>query len=101
MIHGLITLVACALALLVKLLIPNFPSHLVIFMICFFAFFYIGREHSQAEYRYIEQYCNRKRANMPWYAAFTKKAWTVKALFDFLIPLLVSTASYLIFIIFF
>ena len=56
--------------------------------------FYIGREFAQAEERYITNYCNRKRANMPWYAAFLWKAWTVKGVLDWFLPTLVCLAFF-------
>ncbi len=37
---------------------------------CLAAGLFIGREHTQAEYRYIELYAGGKRANMPWYGGF-------------------------------
>lgn len=41
-----------------------------------------GREHAQAEYRWIEQYGEGRRANMPWWGGFDPKVWTKKAVFD-------------------
>lgn len=52
----------------------------------FIAGFYVGRELAQAEYRYIEAFCGRKRARMPWYAPFTPAAWTVKGMLDWIFP---------------
>ena len=87
MIHALITFVICVIFALFKLPL----------LCCLFpAMFYIGREYTQAEYRYIEQYCDRKRANMPWYVPFTIKAWTVKGMFDWILPLAVSIAAILV-----
>ena len=71
MIHGLIAAVFVALVVLF-----NAP-----WAVCFYpAFFYLGREHAQAEYRYIEEYCGRKRANMPTFAGFYAKAWNIKSM---------------------
>lgn len=81
MIHGVITVIFCAILFLLKL-----PAALFFLP----AAFYLGREIAQAEYRYIEQYCDRKRKNMPWYAIFLPKAWTVKGITDWLIPLVLS-----------
>ena len=52
----------------------------------FGAAFFIGREIAQAEYRWIEAYGEGKRANLPWWGAFTPKAWTVKSVVDFVAP---------------
>lgn len=51
--------------------------------------FYLGREQAQAEYRYIEAH-GGKRAECPWWCGFCPSAWTVKGLFDCLLPLAVS-----------
>ena len=53
---------------------------------------YIGREHAQAEYRWIEQYGFRRRANMPWWGGFDPKVWDRKSLIDWLAPLLATAA---------
>ena len=85
MIHSIITLVTCWIILILKLPV------LLVFLP---AVFYVGREFTQAEYRYISQYCKNKRENMPWYAPFTLKARTWKGLFDFLLPCVVSGIAY-------
>ena len=54
---------------------------------------YIGREHAQAEYRYIQSH-GGKRANCPWYCGFLPEAWTVKGIMDWLIPLIVGICFY-------
>jgi hypothetical protein len=48
--------------------------------------FFFGREHSQAEYKAINTDFGGKRANMPWYAGFKPKYWTLDALLDFVFP---------------
>ena len=48
--------------------------------------YYLGREMAQAEYRIINEYYGGKRANMPWWGAFQRKAWARKSLLDFLLP---------------
>jgi hypothetical protein len=53
---------------------------------------YMGREHAQAEYRWIEHYGSGLRANMPWYGGFTPRAWTAKAMLDWVLPLAATTA---------
>jgi len=51
---------------------------------------FIGREHAQAEYRWIENYGNGKRANMPWYGGFSVKAWDTKSVLDALLPIMAA-----------
>lgn len=79
MIHAAITLVFCVIILSFKL-----PVGLVLIPVAF----YIGREHAQAEYRYIEAH-GRKRANCPWWCGFMPEAWTMKGIMDFLLPIIV------------
>lgn len=56
------------------------------------AMFYVGREHAQAEYRWIERFGFRRRANMPWWGGFDPKVWNLKSLTDWSIPLSATTA---------
>jgi hypothetical protein len=46
----------------------------------------ISREITQAEYRWIEQYGNGLRANMPWWGGFEPGVWHLDALLDWIIP---------------
>jgi hypothetical protein len=48
--------------------------------------FFFGREHAQAEYKAINTDLGGKRANMPWYAGFNPKYWTLDAVLDVLFP---------------
>ena len=50
------------------------------------AAFFIGREHTQAEYRNIEKYCQGKRANMPWWGGFDPKVWSADSMLDWIFP---------------
>ena len=51
------------------------------------AFYFIGREYAQAEYRLIEHYYGGKRANMPTLAPLReKRAWDVKSMLDWMLP---------------
>jgi hypothetical protein len=52
------------------------------------AAFYVGRELTQAEYRWIEQYGWGLRSNMPWWGAFDRRVWGVKSVLDFVLPAL-------------
>lgn len=56
------------------------------------AFFFIGREHAQAEYRNIEHNYERKRANMPWWGGFDPKAWNLKSMLDWILPTITGFA---------
>lgn len=47
---------------------------------------YIGREHAQAEYRWIERYGFGVRANMPWHGGFQGRVWTIKSVVDAIAP---------------
>ena len=87
MIHALITALFCGLIWLLKL---------DTFLMFLPAALYVGREFAQAEERYIQQYCNKKRSNMPWWAPFTLKAWTGKGFFDFILPCCVSFIIFLL-----
>lgn len=51
--------------------------------------FFIGREITQAEYRWIERYGQGQRANMPWWGGFSPRAWTYKSVLDAVLPLIV------------
>ncbi len=57
---------------------------------------FIGREHAQAEYRWIEQLGGHLRANMPWYGGFDPRAWNWSSLFDWLVPMAVCVVVVLI-----
>lgn len=37
--------------------------------------YFIGRELAQAEYRWIEQFGQGLRANMPWWGVFDGRVW--------------------------
>lgn len=55
--------------------------------------FWIARETAQAEYRWIQQYGEGKRENMPWWAVFDKRAWNTDSFVnDLLLPVLFSGA---------
>ena len=56
---------------------------------------FIAREHTQAEYRWIAQFGAGKRANMPWWGGFDSRAWNLASLLDWLVPVLAGSAVYL------
>ncbi|MDC8779238.1 hypothetical protein PRZ50_00180, partial [Escherichia coli] len=46
--------------------------------------FFIAREHTQAEYRWIEMFGAWSSGyNMPWWGGFDPRAWDVASLMDF------------------
>lgn len=47
---------------------------------------WMAREHTQAEYRWISQYGGGKRANMPWWGGFDPKAWDMASALDAAVP---------------
>ena len=49
-------------------------------------FWWFGREHAQAEYRWIGAVGNGKRASMPWWGGFDWRAWNLPSLLDWLVP---------------
>lgn len=57
---------------------------------------FIAREHTQAEYRWIAQFGAGKRANMPWWGGFDRRAWNIPSLLDWLVPVLACTAVYFV-----
>ncbi len=54
--------------------------------------FYMGREHAQAEERYMRAR-NINRASAPWWCGLCPSAWTAKGLLDWLLPLATSIAA--------
>ncbi len=81
MVHTIITLVWCA-----GCVFMGAPAPFLFWPVAF----YLGREHAQAEYRYIEAHGGH-RADCPWWCGFAPSAWTLKGLLDFLLPLAVAT----------
>lgn len=57
---------------------------------------FIAREHTQAEYRWIAQLGGGKRANMPWWGGFDWRAWNLPSLLDWLVPVLVCAGVYFV-----
>jgi hypothetical protein len=51
------------------------------------AWYFVGREYAQAEYRLIEHYYGGKRANMPTLAPLQEsRAWNTKSILDWVLP---------------
>ena len=57
---------------------------------------FISREHTQAEYRWITMFGNGKRINMPWWGGFDPRVWDKASLMDWLVPVAACLALYLI-----
>ena len=57
--------------------------------------FFIGREHAQAEYRYIQTH-GGKRYNCPWYCGFIPSAWDIKSILDWVLPAIVAVIFWFI-----
>ena len=59
--------------------------------------YFIGRELSQAEYRWIELYGDGLRANMPWWGRFDLRVWPkLDQWLDWIGPVIVTVAVALI-----
>jgi hypothetical protein len=59
--------------------------------------YFIGRELTQAEYRWIENFGDGLRANAPWWAAFDSRVWlTADQFADWIGPVVGTTALGLI-----
>lgn len=63
---------------------------------------FIAREHTQAEYRWIEQFGwdyeaeGYLRRNMPWWGGFDARVWNKASVLDWLIPVLACAVIYII-----
>lgn len=57
---------------------------------------FIAREHTQAEYRWIAQFGAGKRANMPWWGGFDSRAWNLPSLLDWFLPVLACPVVYFV-----
>lgn len=57
---------------------------------------FVAREHTQAEYRWIAQLGAGKRANMPWWGGFDWRVWNMPSLLDWLVPILACAVVYFV-----
>lgn len=53
---------------------------------------FLAREHTQAEYRWIAQFGAGLRANLPWWGGFDANAWDLGSMMDWMAPALACTA---------
>jgi hypothetical protein len=55
--------------------------------------FFVGREHAQAEYRWIEKYGQWRRYNLRWHNVFDKRIWDVHSFWwNLTFPIIVVAA---------
>lgn len=57
---------------------------------------FIAREHTQAEYRWIASFGSGKRVLMPWWGGFEPRAWDAASVLDWLAPALICSAIYFV-----
>ena len=57
---------------------------------------FVAREHTQAEYRWIAKLGKGKRASMPWWGGFDPRAWDAASVLDWLVPVIACAAIYVI-----
>lgn len=55
---------------------------------------FLAREHTQAEYRWIAHFGEGKRENLPWWGGFDRRAWDMASLLDWLVPVLACSAIF-------
>ncbi|WP_072253927.1 hypothetical protein [Enterobacter roggenkampii] len=53
---------------------------------------FLAREHTQAEYRWIEKYGSGKRVNMPWWGGVDYRVWDISSLLDCIVPVIACSA---------
>lgn len=58
----------------------------------FAAGWFINRELTQAEYRWISEFGKGKRENLPWWGQFDYRVWKTDAVLDALAPTLAVVA---------
>lgn len=57
---------------------------------------FIAREQTQAEYRWIATFGGGKRSAMPWWGGFDYRAWNLGSVLDWVVPVIVCTGFYFI-----
>jgi len=68
-----------AMALIIVLIFDRFGYGLV--GATLISAFFAGREHAQAEYKWIQHLGDGKRSNMKWWNAFDKRVWDTHSWF--------------------
>lgn len=59
---------------------------------------WVAREHTQAEYKWIERYGSGKRGNMPWWGGFDYRVWDTGSVLDWVVPVVACVITYLLII---
>lgn len=76
-----------AIALAIQLIVGKLTGNW--WTVCLLASgFYLGREHAQAEYRWIERFGGGLRANLPWNGVLDPKVWNLHSITDWVLPIL-------------
>jgi len=57
---------------------------------------WLGREHAQAEYRWISWRGKGKRSNMPWWGGFDPAVWNRDSVLDWAAPLACAVLLYVL-----
>lgn len=57
---------------------------------------FIAREHTQSEYRWIAKFGHGKRANMPWWGVFDWRVWDMASFLDWLVPVITCSSVYFV-----
>lgn len=57
---------------------------------------FIAREHTQAEYRWIANLGAGKRANMPWWGGFDRRVWNMPSMLDWVVPVMACATVYFV-----
>lgn len=57
---------------------------------------WLAREHTQAEYRWIEKFGKGLRANMPQWGGFDYRVWNTASALDFVAPVIACAGIYYI-----
>lgn len=83
-------LIHAAIAAAIQIIIGSLTGHWILGGVCGCMWF-IAREHTQAEYRWIASFGSGKRTNMPWWGGFDYRAWDVASVIDFAVPVVVCS----------
>lgn len=57
---------------------------------------WIAREHTQAEYRWISRFAQGKRSNMPQWGGFDLRVWDMASVLDFAVPIVLCSITYFV-----
>ncbi|WP_338886882.1 hypothetical protein [Aeromonas rivipollensis] len=57
---------------------------------------FVAREQTQAEYRWIALFGQGRRVNMPWWGGFDPRVWELGSVLDFLVPIVLCTLVFVV-----